>query len=122
MFPIAGYTSAAASQSTGTGFVPSPTITADCGLQVRSSSVQTPLQVHWDWRLEELQNIGEQERRHWLPTVRGEEHEMVESWREGKEGQVLNTYSMRGKGLARRSSRVIERTRKETTLLLDILR
>ena len=96
MFPIAGYTSATASQSTGPGLVPSPTITAACFLQVRSSSVQTPLQVHWDWRVEELQNIGEQERWHWLPTVRGEEQEMVESGREGKAGQVLNKYSRRG--------------------------
>ena len=90
MFLDAGYTSAAA---------PSPSLPiskADCGLQVRSSSVHTPLHVHWDWRLEELQNIGEQERRHWLPTVRGEEQEMVESGREGKVGQVLNTYSRRG--------------------------
>ena len=96
LFPSAGYTSAAASQSTGSGLLPSPTMTAACRLQVRSSSVHTPLQVHWDWRVEELQNIGEQERRHWLPTVRGEEQQMLESGREGKAGQVLNMYSRRG--------------------------
>ena len=120
MFPIAGYTSAVASQSSGSGLVPSPRITADCFLQERSSSVHTPLQVHWDLRVEELQNIGEQERRHWLPTVRAEEQEIVESGREGKVGQVLKTYSRRGYGLARRSSRATRRTRTETTFLLDI--
>ena len=102
--------------------VPSPIITAACCLHVRSSSVQTPLQVHWDCGVEELQNIGEQERWHWLPTVRGLEQEMVESGREGKAGQVLNTYSRRGKGLARRSNRAIGSTRAETTFLLYVVR
>ena len=47
LFPIAGYTSAVASQGApGSGLLPVPTITAACCLQVRSSSVQTPLQVH----------------------------------------------------------------------------
>ena len=65
-------------------------------MQVKSSSLHTPLQEHWDRRVEELQNIGEQERRHWLPTVRGEEQEMVEWRSEGKAGQVLNPYRRRG--------------------------